>query len=323
MSEYATDGNEIGADAGDEVAPLGAVLRAARESRGESLPEVARALKLSVRQLEAIEEERFSELPGPAFVKGFVRNYGRHLGVDVGPMVTARWGAGASMIELVPMGNAAGILPVSGERSGMSKLFVPVVLVLVIGGALAWYFDGFDPNPGAQEAVQASDALSGSAVEPEAEGFGPPVEQDAVEGEVLPQAPAMVLPPSADAPAPVQLPEQLLLPEPAAKEVASAAQAAEVPETPAGGEASAEVSSGPGRLVFRLEGESWLEVRDSRDRRLYSGVGSAGSVRVVQGQGPFSLVIGNAAGVRLEHAGRNIELAPHTSPGGVARLTVE
>ena len=324
MSEYGTDGNQISAQPGEEVPPLGAVLRAARESRGESLSEVARALKLSVRQLDAIEEERFAELPGPAFVKGFVRNYGRHLGVDVEHMVSARWGTGASVIELVPMANAEGIIPASGERSRMRKLFVPVLLVLLLGGALAWYFDGFNPNPGAGDAEQVP-RTSGSMIEPEAEGFGPLVEEGAAESEVLSQEPAMVLPPSADAPTLLPLPEQLLSPEPAAPEVSSAAPAAAVQETSvAVSEATeAEVTSGPGRLVFRLERESWLEVRDNRDRRLYSGVGSAGSVRVVQGQRPFALVIGNAAGVRLEHAGRDIDLAPHTSSGGVARLTVE
>ena len=325
MSQYGTDGNESGAQPEQELPPLGAVLRAARESRGESLSEVARALKLSVRQLEAIEEERFDELPGPAFVKGFVRNYGRHLGVDIDPMVAARWGVGSSVVELVPMANADGVIPVSGEPSRLRKLFVPALLVLVLGGALAWYFDGFDPNSGVADSEQVSGAASGSLVEPEAEGFGPMAEEGAVENPLLPQEPAMVLPPSADAPALMPLPEQLLPPEPAAPEVSAPAPAAAASDTPVAvsEEAETEVTSGPGRLVFRLQQESWLEVRDNRDRRLYSGVGSAGSVRVVQGQRPFTLVIGNAAGVRVEHAGRDIDLAPHTSSGGVARLTVE
>lgn len=325
MSEYSTDGNESGVPTEATVPPLGAVLRAARESRGESLSEVAMALKLSVRQLEAMEQERFADLPGPAFVKGFVRNYGRHLGVDVEPMIAARWGVpAATSIELTPMTNAEGTLPVSGTPSRISRVLAPLLLILLLGGGLAWYFDGFDPHPAAPEAEPAAALAPDETPQPEAEGYPPPLAEGSEEAAVEPPPAAAELTPVP--PAPVTEPESQ--PAPAAPTVA-----AETPAAPAAGdvqaaapsaaESAADLASGPGRLVFRLDQESWLEVRDSRDRRLYSGVGSAGSVRVVQGQRPFSIVVGNAAGVRLEHAGSEIDLAPHTSSGGVARLQVD
>lgn len=322
MSEYSTDGNESGVPAEVTVPPLGAVLRAARESRGESLSEVAMALKLSVRQLEAIEQERFADLPGPAFVKGFVRNYGRHLGVDVEAMITARWGGSAVAIELAPMTNAEGTLPVSGSPSRMRRVFAPLLLVLAIGGGVAWYFDGFDPHPEVADAEPVVEVAPEEALQPEAEGYPPPMEEGSEAGTGEPQPPATELAP---VPAPVSEsapPQSMPVEAAVVASPASAATDGQATVSPAD-ESTAELASGPGRLVFRLDQESWLEVRDSRDRRLYSGVGSAGSVRVVQGQRPFSIVVGNAAGVRLEHAGSEIDLAPHTSSGGVARLQVD
>lgn len=299
-----------------EFPPLGPVLRAAREARGESLADVAAMLKLSVRQLEAIEGERFGDLPGPAFVKGFVRNYGRHLGVDVEPMIAARWTGGAAAgVQLTPLTNAEGILPQSGEQPGLRRFILPVLLVGVVALGLAWYFDGFDPQGVAEVSGAAAPEAPQSA---EVEGFPPEAEEEGVE-----VAPPIPLPPE-----PMVLPEQLIetVPEVEASSPALP-QPVETPAPVASEEASVEtpepVAAGPGRLVFRLDDESWLDVRDSRDRRLYSGISAAGSVRVVQGQPPFTVVIGNARAARLEHRGREIDLAPHTSPGGVARLRVE
>lgn len=304
-----------------EFPPLGPVLRAAREARGESLADVAAMLKLSVRQLEAIEGERFGDLPGPAFVRGFVRNYGRHLGVDVEPMIAARWAGGAaSGVQLTPLTNAEGILPQAGERPGLRRFMLPVALALVIALSLAWYFDGFDPQGAAEVSGTGAPEVPAAA---EAEGFPPATDDEAVE-----LAPPVPLPPE-----PMVLPEQLIDTAPEVEAPPAAQQPPAETPAPAAGEpvaietpataAPEPVAAGPGRLVFRLDDESWLDVRDARDRRLYSGISAAGSVRVVQGQPPFMVVIGNARAARLEHGGREVDLAPHTSSGGVARLRVE
>lgn len=315
MSDRNTEGADVTEQPAVEIPPLGAVLRRARESRGESLSDVAVVLKLAVRQIEAIEQERFGDLPGPAFVKGFVRNYGRHVGVDVEPMIAARWGGSAApAVELKPMTRSDVILP-EGQRSRGRKLVVPVIVLGVAALALAWYFDGFDPNAGNGAAEQAE-----LVVEQEAEGFAPPQPEDAEPaGEAVA---ADVVQPLPQSPALIELPERLMPAVPAVEPAAPAPEAA-APVTEAVVEPVAPVTSGPGRAVFRLDGESWIEVRDARDRRLYSGSSQAGAVRVVQGQPPFAVVIGNARAVRVEYAGSEIDLRPHTSSGGVARLTLE
>ena len=66
----------------ESAASPGARLRRAREARGESVHEAAFAIKLSPRQIEALENDDFAALPGMAFVRGFARNYARYLGLD-------------------------------------------------------------------------------------------------------------------------------------------------------------------------------------------------------------------------------------------------
>jgi cytoskeleton protein RodZ len=64
------------------VESFGARLKREREQQAMELEGVAAATKISVRMLQALEEERFGQLPGGIFNKGFVRAYARHLGLD-------------------------------------------------------------------------------------------------------------------------------------------------------------------------------------------------------------------------------------------------
>jgi cytoskeleton protein RodZ len=57
-------------------------LRREREMRGITLDEITESTKISRRHLEALEKERFDQLPGAVFNKGFVRAYARFLGID-------------------------------------------------------------------------------------------------------------------------------------------------------------------------------------------------------------------------------------------------
>lgn len=61
---------------------LGSWLRGQREARGVSLRDIADASKISLRYLEALEQDRFDVLPAPVFAKGFLREYARVVGLD-------------------------------------------------------------------------------------------------------------------------------------------------------------------------------------------------------------------------------------------------
>ena len=64
------------------MASFGDGLKREREKKNITLDEVATSTKISVRMLRALEEEKFDQLPGGIFNKGFVRAYARYLGLD-------------------------------------------------------------------------------------------------------------------------------------------------------------------------------------------------------------------------------------------------
>ena len=66
----------------DEEAMLpGERLRRAREEQGLSQDEVSKHLRLSLSYLRALEEDDYDRLPEPPFIKGYLRNYARFLGL--------------------------------------------------------------------------------------------------------------------------------------------------------------------------------------------------------------------------------------------------
>ena len=61
---------------------FGAVLQQARKNKQVSLDEAAAELFILKRHLQALEHENFSDLPQPAFARGFAINYAKYLGLD-------------------------------------------------------------------------------------------------------------------------------------------------------------------------------------------------------------------------------------------------
>lgn len=66
---------------------FGAYLKREREMRGIGLREVAQTTKIGLPLLEALESERFEVLGGEVFVRGFLRNYAKYLGLDAEDVV--------------------------------------------------------------------------------------------------------------------------------------------------------------------------------------------------------------------------------------------
>ncbi|MGB9791499.1 MAG: helix-turn-helix domain-containing protein [Thermacetogeniaceae bacterium] len=66
---------------------IGNILRETREKKGLSLADVENETKIRTKYLAALEAENFAEIPGEAYVIGFLRNYARFLGLDADQLV--------------------------------------------------------------------------------------------------------------------------------------------------------------------------------------------------------------------------------------------
>src|SRR4051812_637379 len=65
------------------MADIGPTLREARMRARIDITQVETATKIRAKYLRALENEEWDLLPGPTFVKSFLRTYGEYLGLDV------------------------------------------------------------------------------------------------------------------------------------------------------------------------------------------------------------------------------------------------
>jgi cytoskeleton protein RodZ len=274
---------------------VGAELARLREERGLALTDVAQQLKFAARQLEALEQERFAVLPGGTFVRGMVRAYARLLKVDAEPLL----GRLADRFDAPDSNSLAARyrqpVPFSDGTRRSTFVYLGASLgVLVAVGAIAYQWhrerDG-RPVP----------VVSAPRVTPATPPAASPAEPVAVAK--TPEKVAVVKEKTAPSPA---LQEKTA---PQEKTVSEAAVSVKP------------VAAGVHRIVFRCEEEAWLEVRDAAGRQLLSSLNPPGCERVVQGRGPFELVIGNASHVQVLHNDRLLDLRPH-SKQDIARFTI-
>jgi len=165
---------DSGSSAGAHGIATASELAAVREARGWTVQEAAQRMRLATRQIQALEQGNWTELPGGTFVRGALRGYGRLLGVGVEPLIDTLGAAGqpsdlrsaASLSE--PMPRADG-LDFSGSSGGRRNWLLLVVVTVAALAAFALFFGRSTPvgQP------PAAGAVPGNPVGPNASGSSP------------------------------------------------------------------------------------------------------------------------------------------------------
>ena len=102
-----------------------------RRNQGLSLGDIARQLKLSVRQIEALERDDYASFSGPVFVRGFLRNYAKLLHLDPEPLLAA---ASLSVAPATVHATAEAYVPVSAASPERRRKFMRVGRLRRAGG---------------------------------------------------------------------------------------------------------------------------------------------------------------------------------------------
>lgn len=321
---------------------VGSQLKVAREARQMSVGDIAMALKLTSRQVEALENGHWQGLPGQTFIRGFVRNYARLLHLDPAPLMTQ-----LDTVLVVPQQhlNLPGdklhvAMPQAGRshRRDYAMVLAGLILLSIAGVIYFMLPAGLSDLQGTFESLSARFAIKRETASPTAaisttEPVFPPDStpqqvmnpQAAVpEAANAPASPAGLVPPpvqqEAIPPTAVTQPAPTM-PGPTTTDVSSPSLSNPQPLPSVTSPASSTLGS-QATLRFSFSQESWIEVRDRHGKMLLSKLGRPGMEHGVDGPGPFAITIGNAPGVQLSLRGRPVDLATH-SQGKVARLMLE
>ena len=283
----------------------GALLRNKRIENGWSLADVAQALCLPVHRVEALENDDYRNLPGKTYILGYWRIYAGLLGVSIEDSLEAHKGS---------LPDTPADLSLKARRQShridveppRHRLALLCVLLSVIFLVAVWYWQNPQPhpNPSNHQPVDAigemPEAATGITLP---QGSLP--EPNFSEG-TLPPAEGAEIPPRFDARA------------------AAATVAPVPPAAPAVDEAApsaAESSPAHEEIVFAVVDDTWLEVRDDAGERLVYQMVESGQRLTLMGRPPFSVFVGNAAGVAVEYRGRQVPITPQAN-GTFARFQV-
>lgn len=139
MSEDSLQGQQETAVPPAPPASVGERLRAAREARGLDVDSVAAALKLSRRQIEALDAGDWAKLPGYTFIRGFVRNYARLVQLDELRLLADLDSTAPQPPPLGGRQTSTAVMPETGRVQKRDYATVLAGVVLVLTAVLAYY----------------------------------------------------------------------------------------------------------------------------------------------------------------------------------------
>jgi cytoskeleton protein RodZ len=295
-----TEQIDAGPDAGVGTDGVGEVLSRARTALGLTIGDVALQLKFAPRQIAALEQERFEQLPPGMFSRGMLRAYARLLKLDPEPLVQRI----ADRVAVPDNTNAVAAvrrpIPIT-DTARRGNLVYAGLSLAVLGVIAAVLFEWqrerasgarMDFVPAAQAPLQPTQAPLQPTQAPlqPTQAPLPPKQQVASLQTVAPPADAAPLTEAA--------PAQAALP------------------------GSARPAAGKRHIRLKFERESWVEIKDGGGKTLMSQLNPAGSEQAIEGRPPFDVIIGNAQHVRFSYDDRSVDLAPHVKVE-VARFTLE
>jgi cytoskeleton protein RodZ len=310
---------------------IGGRLIKAREAQGLTLAVVANKLRLSAATLQALESDRYEDLPEPIFVRGYLRAYARLLGMDTEAFV-AEYNRVVGMPGPV-LKSTSKVRRQATARApyirGTTALIV-VAMVVLFG---SWWHSRTKHDIPAQSHTASSEAEQMTSpvsvlpppliTSPNLGHHGPvlalppqippqslaseaaeesvaAVEPESPTGEIIAAAePASPhsgeSPVTANADAVMQRREVEVTVEPAVKDLPIAPLASEHVRIVRASRAPL----GEDVLVIKANDESWADVVDANGYQLLYYLMRPGMVRRLQGQAPFRVFLGNAPAVDL------------------------
>lgn len=324
---------------GDTDIGAGQLLRDARLAKGLGIPDVAASLRLEVRAVNNLEADAFDKLPGPTFVRGYLRSYARLLDIPAGPVLEAY-----ERCQFTPPPLVADIADREETRSAdfPIRLVTYSIVIVLAGLVILWWQNQRTLGSSPTEDVAAERTVS----EPTAP------ESSVIKIDLSTEDEALEPPPAVDTPAHIpdeteateepsivddetlDEPEQTLMAGIAPVARASTLDAAPVtltlPQNPAGSGEVEDAEAGPTttsedmhssrtsafspppeasamdpekRLRMEFKHESWVEVYGGDDKRLYYDLARAGDIVEVDGSAPIRVLLGYAKDVVIEYEG--------------------
>ncbi|MDP5254092.1 MULTISPECIES: cytoskeleton protein RodZ [unclassified Vibrio] len=305
-------------------ADTGILLRQKRESLGLTKQQVADRLRLRVTVIEQIEANHYESQKVATFIRGYVRNYARLVGLDENQVLDSLSHFEHVQHKPQEMQSFSGKTKQAKHNSRIMWV-TGIIFIIILGISSLWWLQNQQNNSLTENLNQAiSEGTNLSALEPEvSEPVSPVSDLPAASDESSTEALT-----DTDAPAetsPASLPSTTVADnqgEPVAESAPIAtADVAAVATQNAVSEPQAPVTVKSQNLVMDFSDDCWVQIKDASGKTLLVGLQEAGKQVDLSGEKPFQVVLGAPEAVNMTFASEPIDLSRYTA-GKVARFTL-
>ncbi|TVQ73591.1 MAG: helix-turn-helix domain-containing protein [Oceanospirillales bacterium] len=281
----------------------------ARERLHLSVEQISTELHLPIKVIKAIESGNPESFHNPVFIRGYIRTYAKHLGMDATHYANLYANLPGVDLKPVSIKSTTSVKERDPSKSPFMKvfswLFVIAMIAIIIWwsreqSGRSWFSTAEPPAVSSSEANQPDDVFDPTRLSP------PQLPVSSSERDAVDVSDSNAIPEEDDLSDDLESSQtddlgSLDQPEPSSVE---------------------QVVNNAMGLFMRFSGDCWVQVRDANEVMLYSGVAAGGSELLLEGELPLSLVIGRREAVsEITFNGEVVDLGRFAS-GSVARFSL-
>ncbi len=284
----------------------GGALKTGREKLGLSVHEVSSKLKISNKQIEAIEADDFAALPESTIVRGFIRNYAKLLKIEVEPLLDAYNVLVPSKQPLAFTVKPSSTMKVSSYNKPKTSHHFGVALLLLLALGIWYFYQNYIDKP---STIALSTGVENIEALPE---IALPAAQRAEQ--------------SVNINLPAATTGNVMQDDPVTNTTTEPSDAQTTVNTLASPVSpvinSAELNAKTAKLAINANQETWFSVVDAAGKEIYNKIIFAGNRESLAVKLPVSVIVGNAGGATMTIDNQSVNLAPHTR-SNVARIQLD
>lgn len=306
-----------------QAVQIGDKLRQARTAAGLEISDVAADLRINAEYLAALESNDFEAIGAPTYAKGYLRSYANALSLSPEALLEEFDSLGYAEPQLNT------VTPIEGAISSKKwmHLFSILVVAAVVGlSSYGLFKKGYMSGPTASDETVEYTEPAAAEQNPLDTRTIPLVEiERSAGGENVSSTNLASIPLVAGQSSAVEVVADVLV-EPAVTVLEpldganSSATTESVQVFSEGDFISAD--EGDDEVLLSLTQESWIEIEDAGHFQLMQGVFPAGTNKILRGQSPFQVFLGNAPGVELIFNDTVYNTTPHTRSNNTAKFAL-
>lgn len=283
----------------------GQLLRLQREKLELSAQEIAKRIHLDIKIIEALENDRSEDMPSAIYVRGYLRSYAKIVGADADKIIELyNADSPPPMPEILPEVKTPTQVSSNDKPVKAFTYLITLGLVLLL---LIWYQSNFvvDTKNGSMNtktSINGVDITYTIVEHPDSWESPKPELRKEPEKPITPES--------------TEQGELLKL------QAFNEEQTIDISTTEVSNDNPAlSAGSGPDVIELKLTSDSWVEIYDKNNNRLFHNLAQAGKQYNVKGTAPFNVLLGFSKGVNLNFNGKPFDIETH-SKNGIARFTL-